>query len=57
MRIVGPIYYVGTFDLASYLITTSAGHILIDSGLEKSAASDPGIHQEARVFRAIFASC
>ena len=37
MRIVGPIYYVGTFDLASYLITTSAGHILIDSGLEKSA--------------------
>ena len=37
IRIVGPIYYVGTFDLASYLITTSAGHILIDSGLEKSA--------------------
>jgi metallo-beta-lactamase class B len=38
IRIVGPIYYVGTFDLASYLITTSAGHILMDSGLESSAA-------------------
>ena len=38
IRIVGPVYYVGTFDLASYLITTPAGHILIDSGLETSAA-------------------
>ena len=37
-RIVGPIHYVGTFDLASYLITTPAGHILIDSGLESDAA-------------------
>jgi metallo-beta-lactamase class B len=37
-RIAGPIHYVGTFDLASYLITTSAGHILIDSGLESNAA-------------------
>jgi metallo-beta-lactamase class B len=36
-RIVGPIHYVGTYDLASYLITTDAGHILIDSGLETSA--------------------
>jgi metallo-beta-lactamase class B len=36
-RIVGPIHYVGTFDLASYLITTPAGHILIDTGLERSA--------------------
>ncbi len=37
-RIVGPIHYVGTFDLASYLITTSQGHILMDSGLESNAA-------------------
>ena len=36
-RIIGPIYYVGTFDLASYLITTAAGHILMDSGLESAA--------------------
>jgi metallo-beta-lactamase class B len=37
-NIIGPIYYVGTFDLASYLITTSAGHIVMDSGLESDAA-------------------
>jgi metallo-beta-lactamase class B len=37
-RIIGPIHYVGTFDLASYLITTAAGHILMDSGLESDAA-------------------
>lgn len=36
-RIIGPIHYVGTIDLASYLITTPAGHILMDSGLESSA--------------------
>jgi metallo-beta-lactamase class B len=32
-RIVGNLYYVGTYDLACYLITTSRGHILINSGL------------------------
>lgn len=37
-RIIGPIHYVGTFDLASYLITTTAGHILMDTGLESNAA-------------------
>ena len=37
-QIIGPIHYVGTFDLASYLITTPNGHILIDSGLEADAA-------------------
>lgn len=37
-RIIGNIYYVGTADLASYLITTPDGHILVDSGLEESAA-------------------
>ena len=37
-RVIGSIHYVGTFDLASYLITTTAGHILMDSGLESSAA-------------------
>ena len=30
---VGPIHYVGTKDLAVYLITTPAGHILIDGGV------------------------
>jgi metallo-beta-lactamase class B len=32
-RIVGNIYYVGAVNIASYLITTPQGHILIDSGM------------------------
>ncbi|MDX2152323.1 MAG: subclass B3 metallo-beta-lactamase [Bryobacteraceae bacterium] len=36
-RIAGNVYYVGTEDLACYLITDSqAGHILINSGLAES---------------------
>ena len=31
-RIVGNIYYVGALNIASYLITTPQGHILIDTG-------------------------
>lgn len=34
--IAGNLYYVGTYDLASYLITTSAGNILINTGLAAS---------------------
>lgn len=37
-RIVGNIYYVGTYDLACYLITTPEGHILINTGLASSGA-------------------
>lgn len=36
-RIIDNIYYVGTEDLASYLITTRAGHILLDTGVEANA--------------------
>lgn len=36
-RIAGNLYYVGTYDLASYLICTEAGHILINTGLASSA--------------------
>lgn len=32
-RIAGNLYYVGSRDLASYLITTPAGHILVNSNL------------------------
>jgi metallo-beta-lactamase class B len=32
-RIVGSIHYVGTKDLAAYLITTPAGHILLDGAV------------------------
>lgn len=35
-RIAGNLYYVGTYDLASYLITTPNGHILINTGLAQS---------------------
>src|SRR5580692_6549496 len=35
-RVVGNVYYVGSAGLASYLITTPAGHILINSSLEAS---------------------
>jgi metallo-beta-lactamase class B len=35
-RIVGNLYYVGSKGLASYLITTDQGHILINSNLEES---------------------
>ncbi|HEY5327029.1 MAG TPA: subclass B3 metallo-beta-lactamase [Mucilaginibacter sp.] len=36
-RIVGNLYYVGTYDLACYLITTPTGNILINTGLPGSA--------------------
>lgn len=35
-QIAGNLYYVGSRDLASYLITTPEGHILINSSLEES---------------------
>lgn len=37
-RIAGNLYYVGTYDLACYLITTTQGNILINTGLATSAA-------------------
>jgi glyoxylase-like metal-dependent hydrolase (beta-lactamase superfamily II) len=35
-RIAGNLYYVGTYDLASYLIVTNKGNILINTGLADS---------------------
>src|ERR1700694_3350323 len=35
-RMIGNIYYVGSRGLASYLITTPSGHILINSNLKTS---------------------
>lgn len=37
-RIAGNLYYVGTYELACYLITTSKGNILINTGLAASAS-------------------
>ncbi len=34
LHIVGNLYYVGTYDLAVYLITTPEGHFLINTGLD-----------------------
>ncbi len=36
LKIAGPIHYVGTRGLAAYLVTTPAGHILIDGALPVS---------------------
>ena len=35
-KVVGNVYYVGSKDLATYLITTSEGHILINSSFERT---------------------
>jgi metallo-beta-lactamase class B len=36
-RIAGNLYYVGTYDLGCYLVTSPQGHILINTGLAASA--------------------
>jgi metallo-beta-lactamase class B len=35
-RIADNLYYVGSSDIASYLITTAAGHIIIDAGYDET---------------------
>lgn len=37
-RIVGNVYWVGTHDLSSYLITSPEGHIVINTGLADSVS-------------------
>jgi metallo-beta-lactamase class B len=36
-KIIGNLYYVGATEVASYLITTPAGHFLLDGGLAETA--------------------
>ena len=36
-KVMGNIHYVGTLDLSSFLITSTQGHVLIDSGVEGNA--------------------
>jgi metallo-beta-lactamase class B len=38
-RVVGNLYYVGTRGLASYLVATPQGHILINSNLDNTVAT------------------
>src|SRR3954467_5240648 len=40
-KVAGNTYYVGSKDLATYLITTPEGHLLINSGFEQTV---PLIH-------------
>ena len=47
-RIVGNTYYVGTYDLACYLIDTGAGLILINTGVPGSYPHQ-GKHRVARL--------
>jgi metallo-beta-lactamase class B len=35
-KVIGNVYYVGSKDLATFLVTTSEGHILINSGFERT---------------------
>src|SRR5580658_385921 len=35
-RVIGNVYYVGTYDLACFLITTPKGNILINTGVDSS---------------------
>src|SRR5215213_4532069 len=44
-RVAGNIYYVGVEGVASYLITTPAGHILLDGGLPETV---PHIRESIR---------
>ena len=32
-RVMGPVHFVGTNELGAYLVTTPAGHVLVDGGL------------------------
>src|SRR5687767_7857706 len=35
-KVIGDIYFVGTTELATFLITSRSGHILLDPGFEES---------------------
>jgi metallo-beta-lactamase class B len=45
LRIIGPVHFVGTNELAAFLVTTPEGDVLIDGGLPDSA---PLIEQSIR---------
>lgn len=38
-RVIGNLYAVGTYDLGVFLITSEAGHILVNTGLEDSTGA------------------
>jgi metallo-beta-lactamase class B len=44
-QVIGNIYYVGSNEIAQFLVTTPAGHILVDGGFETSV---PRLAEEVR---------
>ena len=48
-KVIGNVYYVGSKDLASYLITTPEGHILINSGFEETVPLIRDVRRVARL--------
>jgi metallo-beta-lactamase class B len=36
LKLIGNVYWVGTYDLSTYLITSDAGHILINTGFAET---------------------
>ena len=53
-RMIGNIYWVGTYDLSTYLITTPAGNILINTGLAGTVPQIQAnvVHEQARLSEA-----
>lgn len=35
-KLIGNVYWVGTYDLSTYLVTTDAGHVLVNTGLAET---------------------
>ena len=58
LRIVGNLYYVGTYDLAVYLIPTREGSILINTGINDSvpATASAATAATASDFQRMFSS-
>jgi metallo-beta-lactamase class B len=45
-KLIGNVYWVGTYDLSTYLITTDAGHILINTGFTETVPEiEKGVEQ------------
>ena len=50
-RVAGNLYYVGGKDLASYLVVTPQGDILVKNGAKENVWIDPKGYQAARAER------
>jgi metallo-beta-lactamase class B len=45
-KLIGNVYWVGTYDLSTYLITTDAGHLLINTGFVETVPQiEAGVEQ------------